>query len=832
MTAKPFKDLYPAAKSKIFAADKEVDEKERNKQFFEMSQSLKKNMKALKQAEDWSKFGVIQKILIAETINNPVSFLVFTPSDEHCKNLEKYTAEINKSWVVLSFERAEELKKAASISQQNYLDRHRFIERAIRLILNLLDDKNQWKHEGTPQTGDTAYKFIAECYLLRSRLILPKGSATPERKIEALNNALGWAKMLSKKDDLLNAEIILEKVRWDKNFTEVKAYSFFDTLFKKNKVSIGSNITYWEINDVYQTLNLKFNKSRTKKLEKYDKKVLKEKNRKFSSSLYKARAAIRVGEENIGGYLDQAVSRLQRNERPIPLVSPLWDDTVETVGRAAGNPDRKGQWENSAIRAWEICMKAEDKLKQSFHVRWYWARQKDLYNLAFQAALNKAETESEFYVKAAEIADSQKSRPTMKLLDIEQSLKDGKEKENFQKLIDADFKDFLDTFITGIDEPDINKKSEETKLQDNRRMITHVPEGWAAVHFYVIDKYNAHAVILKKDFKIAVSLEINMLWQVFSKWENARRGFEIGEDVEPYLKDLLKETEKTLQPILEQTKDKNLLLIPHGFLHLVPFHAAILQKQSETIKNTVENTGFFSRISNIFKDKKNNFSKLISCMYLPSWSLAPEKGTNILSTGNCLFHSNLNDIDDYQELIEPENNNSFWSNKILEHVKPEEAITELKESSSNIQLYALFCHARGHMNNPYNGRFLLNKENLTFGQIRSKPLEFKGSRVILTACETDLVISNIGLTDEHLSLASAFLEKEAVEVIGTLFKCNPTMAKEFLKNTLNILKTKPDTPLCQILADWQLELFKDNNSLHKIIPFRAIGFPVWDEVKK
>ena len=99
--------------------------------------------------------------------------------------------------------------------------------------------------------------------------------------------------------------------------------------------------------------------------------------------------------------------------------------------------------------------------------------------------------------------------------------------------------------------------------------------------------------------------------------------------------------------------------------------------------------------------------------------------------------------------------------------------------------------------------------------------DLKKSKVILTACESDLVSGSFGLIDEHLSLANVFLSKGASEVLGALFECSSNIALDLILEAKNNSKT----PLYEILQNKQKEWTEKKESIDEIAVFRVMGFP-------
>ncbi|ETR69382.1 MAG: hypothetical protein OMM_09649 [Candidatus Magnetoglobus multicellularis str. Araruama] len=108
-------------------------------------------------------------------------------------------------------------------------------------------------------------------------------------------------------------------------------------------------------------------------------------------------------------------------------------------------------------------------------------------------------------------------------------------------------------------------------------------------------------------------------------------------------------------------------------------------------------------------------------------------------------------------------------------------------------LLVIYCHGEGEYVNPYQSRLKLYGGPLTHHEIiqKVKPKALSGTRVMLTACETDLVNRKFEIVDEHLSLANAFLRKGASEVLGTLFQCDNHMSDELIEEARETTELSP-----------------------------------------
>jgi len=807
-------DLHDRFKKLIIESDKICNTEERFR--YIMSEGSKddfinKLLKGLEVAENWAELGMSLRVLSKITENIPVPLFTFLPSEKNCKAIETAKAEIDQMIVDFDFKRANRLfefvrypgKYEKSKHIKKYTDKHRLIEFAMKLVIDHFQTEQTWPWK-KPGKKDAA-SFIARCFLLRSRLALPKGSSIPHKKNEALNKAWDWAQLASKGVNDLKMEIALEKKQWDSNISEVWFNTLLTEYFNKVTPMDFSRSTHWTVHDFIQ--------KNSQRLKIADSNLLKEADEKMLSislenigcpaiyyPLLQANAALRLDKADLlETKLKEAVNRLAE----VPISKPLWNDTISLIDEIGKRDDYNGKWEDSAIKAWELCKKKESHFKLSIQLRWYWSRLSQLYDLAFQAALRLNNN-----ILAAEIADSLKSRPTVKLQEIERYLTDQKDRDILNKLYESDGLYSIEDFMPGLNKINqtIKEKSnfQETLLTRN---ILDVPKGWSAIHFKIINPDQAIALIIRdnecqdKDKKCeAVKVNVKDVLNAFINWNKDNRSFEGSQTLEV----LCKQIGLMLSPIVEKLDTDKLIIIPHGFLHRVPIHAGIFENSA----------GEFSM-----------FFQKYQCLFLPSWALAPcDNNTVVTTEGKYMFinwNQNIELISDSTKGI-----TEGWNYKSNMNDTAQNVLETLKITNNPPKLLVIFCNGVGDVNNPYNSRFLMGEKDLTHQMIikELKKDSLKHTKVILTACESDLVTSNFEILDEHLSLTSAFLRKGANEIIGALFECDASNSV----NLVHLAKNSHDKTLCEILTQYQNNLFekKYKNMLNDIAVFRTIGFPV------
>jgi hypothetical protein len=840
-------DHFKAFQSIMFTADQETNLEKRHAYLEDNRDTIQQAFDALIQVNDWANIGMMLKVLTEETKDSPISIFSEYQSHKICDELDKNKEMIEKTFIQFTFLRAKKLRYYAEEGDHvlKYTDRHRFIESAIRLIWNECDSDNNWMHNETISSKQ-AYQFIANCYLYRSMLALKKGTAVPEKKLEALNKAMEWANKANEQiydlkeearewakkaneqiDDLkvearewakkanvqmddLKVNIILEQSTWDDGFSInilEKALKDYVRQYKNEDFDLSKKINLAVVDKLLFILmdkedTSKEDQSLKNRLDELDKQIL---NVKYDStkekgiiqwplSFYKARSAFRQEDEEISTYLEKAVLEL----KDYLQTNIIWDETISIFKKVSENEAFKGKWEAAVISAWEYCVEVENIIKLPVQLRWYWSQYKIFYNLAFQAALNE---EEKYNLLPVRIADSEKSRPTIKIQNAEKLFGNN---EFFKLYVETDMSFFTNGYMANYEKLK-EKSSSEIKLS---LKIEDIPDGWSAIHFYIQESGDAHALILSSKTKqaIPVKLSIVELWKVFNRWHLNYRSFSTNTELKgstelqdsTELHDLCLQSGKMLKPVLDMIDTDKVIFIPHGFLHLVPLHAAIIEDQNSADEKT---TYFFLQKT---------------CVYLPSWSIVnPDKSYDIHPKEDYFF-SHWEPQEQLEDLL-----NLEWRNENRINNTPKEVIEIIEKFHSPPRLLTLFCHGKGDFMNPYNSKLALSEGGLTHEAIKTCHLNLKGTRVILTACETDFVAGYFGMVDEHLSLANAFLSKDAVEVLGSFFKYKPVYAIELIKH----IKNNPDKHLYESLRDIQKQWATDVKSLSKLAAFRVMGLP-------
>ncbi len=744
---------YETVLNIVYEADMQPRPADSLKELTQNGSAIQTAITNLKKSGSWPLLGAVLCMVRDASDYGLLPVETFGPDRDICKNLAQNEQSIADAYADACRKRAEKLlEKALSGRDIKHTDRQRLIEKAIRLVMGV-------REKGKAAPTDSA--LIARCYLERSRLVLPKGSSLPEKKLEALEKAHAFARDAGCGPcDELFIQIAIEQLIWDERADRDSIKRMLETYVKSPGFSINTPFRAFAAGHA-RRLGLGD--------PKLDNCLLKHAipgggSRSPESVwllLFKCEAALRTQNVSFACCIDELINTL----RSTPFSSPLWAEAVAFFETIPGGS-------NKIIDLWRACKVREESTELSVQLRWYWARHQKLYEMAFLRALFKGDDR-----RAVEIADSLKSRPAVKMQAIEKSLA-GSDKTRLDLLLEVEA-----AFASGGFSPEY--KALVTKMRATRpaavRKIDAVPAGWAAVHFYVTSREDCYAIVVHDDnwehkgpFPVAGLQNAYRAWCAAGSNDSMKRLCDAGGEALDFL--------------FDHPKD-NLILIPHGFLHMIPLHA-VCRNGSKYL----------------FQEKR--------CLYLPSWSLAPVKAGAHNTNGSFLF-KNYSDTAAFDSLL------SLRGMVCTDYASFEGVRTKLQPANQPPNLLTVICHGQGDINNPYNSRLLLAGGGATHKDIRSGLPDIPGSRVILSACESDFTAGGIDLVDEHLSIASAFLSRGAREVACGLFKIEGSLCCDFIEAALG----KPSEPLYAILACLQRKWLINNKDIRDIAPFRVVGFP-------
>jgi|GEM_PF-1749114 len=491
-----------------------------------------------------------------------------------------------------------------------------------------------------------------------------------------------------------------------------------------------------------------------------------------------------------------------------------WERLVRLVRQMEAKTAMPSDWPAVALRAWESCRKRERRTNH-LHLRWYWSRQRELYDLAFRAA--------ESPQKKARIADSLKSRPALTLSQLQGRINTD---EELEKLYEEEASGYLDQYITNFSVDHSSEPFEDIPWKD-------LPFPWIAVHFYLEDrkgeeegKETGHALIYNsensdKDKWVEKTFNQIPLWQAFWAWQEAYRLHgdkadnsenELEKCALP-LERLCLALGKEMEFLFEESlfpPDRPVLFVTHDFLHRLPIHMAM--KENE-------------------KKERLVWAETHRSAYLPAfWIWLKQNQDEELKAGPA--HNPP------VALINLSQGDRTLTGKVAETVTSQGG--QVHDPAPDAQLLGIskppsflviLCHGQAHPSDPFSSSLLDAdlKTWVTVQGILAGGLNIAGSKVVLAACEADLAPPLSSSIDEHLSVSTALLQRDAVELLGSLWRVGQGQADAL---ALMMLREKNKSML-DALARWQREqiegyVYRNNRieklrALYKCAPFRLLS---------
>lgn len=751
-----------------------------------------------------------------------------------CSNLKEIYSKAEEAFVLRIVEKAERLyKKASSDEFIPYQFRNKWLEKAIRMIMGLNDPSEPliWKY---PQfkSANKIYQLLANCYLKRGLSILPKGKgvSAPEKKLEAMRKALDLAE-IALDDESSDLEIHITRVhalyelyRMDEREYETKLIEALRVLNDLPAFHPTDPFHYFIL-----SLYCRFNEDPGSDSVIFNLQSLRNEKKYPYLPLIRAQAGVRLlGRKDIqrDDFLPKARSAVNKLAR-LELFSLIWEDTISFIKEMRVNSI--AGWQKLALIAWQICRKKEQQMGFGLQIRQYWSRLSDLYAMAYEGAMLTDKTK-----KAVNVVDSLKGRTSltwgeMDAFLVKQTGNMAGEMNKWRKRYytgeaQANMGGYYSAYTSLI--RDLPKK-----FRSSRKLlpVRTIPPGWAAVHLYLEQGNNGELKLNTLAGQKDASGEKNSvwhrykaydakpMWDAYQEWLKKYRDNPINSA--KHLDRLCQAIGKSLPFLFDIAKEVNgLILVPHGFTHLLPLHAA---------KN---NDNHY-----LFED--------VCSVYLPAWSLAPAGRTKPKKTPEgkyCLYHADPKDTTVYAGLFE----NDLWNFPI--NMTDKSALSDLNDvfsKSDPPEWLSILCHGQADTLYPFNSKLMLGKGGISFLELQLSQWDLRGSKVLLGACETELTPVKISQLDEHLSLAGAFLNKGAEMVMGSLWECDGRLVRELIESAL-----EGNEPLWKVIQAKQKSWFtgrtlpkywtpkpetfageRPENLLYYVVPFRVLGYPFLQE---
>lgn len=637
-----------------------------------------------------------------------------------------------------------------------HAEQRKVLEKAIRLFE---------KSESDLPDAEKAQSLLgkARAYLYRARIIRPRGFTIPAKKIEALRHALEICQGLESSEAAkqLAVQVALEMDRCadtlptpDRSEAEsldlgLERFGIdhkrFKDILEKGK---ADNPADPEAYQVWIRLAELRDDWSDPELAGMDKEKLEE-----LETLKLALFAGSVSEQAVNAEKKKLCERL----KALPFSHPLWADTVRLLrrlhlrchGDSRADEGMRRFWKDFAIELWA---KAETVAGQisALPLRWYWSRQRDLYDLAFLAAV-----EDDQLQKAAQIADSAKSKPALSWQAIEQV---SGENEELAEIMEQYATVLAGGYIHGLKFPETDTDPKPRQLPKTTGSDSRIL-AFYLVHLQGFEQ--GYALIGDQTGWKCRKFDFAPLWEAYLRWQYLYFELPLQQRHKSasLLRELCEKLGEELAFLFEDLgpvdEDNDLLILPHDFLHRVPIHGAIFTDE---------------------EDERYLLMEQCHCQYLPAYGYAPSKQGEAGQGENVLLFFDPNESEERKERIK-----GLFG---LDAIRDLDSFQDFKElAKARPKMMAIYCHGKADVVNPFWSKLLL-KDNPTLLEFSLSDYELPGTSMFLSACETDLVGPTDTPVDEHISMPTILLQKGVKEIVGTLWEA---------KTDAMIGKTEPTT---------------------------------------
>jgi hypothetical protein len=697
---------------------------------------------------------------------------------ELCQALDSLKAQIQEFHVLQCLAIAEGIIAQAKQSDWKHAQRRQALETVIK-------DLPQWEAACPAALQDRLHFLLAQAYLERSRIIRPRGFTIPPRKKEALDKALAQLAKVAHKNmpefQRLQGDIFLELGRLEaKSPEQVKECLAEALLFLDPKTPNDLNLNPVDCRLIVGHARL--NRGDTSYLDL----VLQS---PAATALDQAWAAYLL---NDCSRTAEEITAVLNGLHRCWFSHPDWEGLVDLLVDWA----RSGQpgWEAWATQAWKVAQTNLANLRYGgCHLRWYWSRHQDLYDLAFHAA---ADPEAK-----ARVADSLKSRPLVRLALAEQlaraqvkAKKRSLDEVELAQLIEQDAQAYANQYISG----GLATLPSSASLAVPPSFTDLPGAEWLAVHLYLSSgaagaerKNQVYAMVYDattKKWELKGPYNTAELWQAYRRWQENYAA--VGQGSAPELVALCRQIGTTLPFLWELPAKRPVVFIPHGFLHRLPLHMAIHDKENEL----------------------EIWAASHPSTYLPAWELRPTPAAphGTAQVAAVYLPAEPDDADEFKTVL---TNNSF--------TLCEQGGADIFRNAGQARRLCVVCHGLAHAVNPFAAKLLLPDAPQLVDLLTDLP-RLPGTQVFLAACEADMAPAQEAPLDEHLSLAAAFLQKGAQEVLGGLYRVSMGGAIDLLEKVAENGGEK----FYKLLWDWH----KDEIQHSGLSMQRFYTFAVWRSV--
>jgi CHAT domain-containing protein len=257
--------------------------------------------------------------------------------------------------------------------------------------------------------------------------------------------------------------------------------------------------------------------------------------------------------------------------------------------------------------------------------------------------------------------------------------------------------------------------------------------------------------------------------------------------------------ELLIRPALPHVKGKELIIVPHGILHYLPFQALYSPRGKYLVEDYAVSYLSSASLMQFTKEKKK------------------VRGQRVLALGN-------------PDLGDPTKELKFAEGEVDEIKKlyPSSTVllrngatkTRAKELSSRYDILHFAAHAELNRDDPLSSALLLAKGDGDEGRLQVREvfeMDLKAGLVVLSGCETGL--GKLSSGDEFVGLTRAFIYAGTPSVVASLWKVDDASTAYLMSSFYKNLKTKSKV---ESLRQAQLELIRGKPN-SQLLAQRGVG---------
>lgn len=243
--------------------------------------------------------------------------------------------------------------------------------------------------------------------------------------------------------------------------------------------------------------------------------------------------------------------------------------------------------------------------------------------------------------------------------------------------------------------------------------------------------------------------------------------------------------ELIIGPTLLHINGKELIIVPHGVLHYLPFQAL-----------------YSSRGKYLVEDYSVSYLSSASLLQFTTAKRKPV-GQKVLAVGNPSFDASIANLP-MSELEANEIRRLYPRSTVLEKVGASEE--KVKGLAPNHDVLHFATHAELNKDDPLSSALILAKDSKEDGRLEVREIfgmDLNASLVVLSGCETAL--GKLSTGDELVGLIRAFIYAGTPSVLASLWKVDDASTAHLMNSFYKNLKTKTKV---ESLRQAQLDLIR------------------------